>query len=134
MHDEELYRQNILELYKHPHNKREMTDATLSGVGVNVSCGDKINFYIKLDLPTGQAGDDRVSGVSFTGDGCAISIASVSMLTDKVKNKTLDELRALAPGDIYNMLGVQISPGRVNCALLGYEAMNHALLGHRMSK
>lgn len=118
--DEELYRQNILEFYKYPHNKSEMTGADLVGEGVNASCGDKITFYMGLD-------GDRVAEVSFDGDGCAVSMASVSMLTDKVKGKTLDELRALAPGDIYNMLGVQISPGRVKCALLGYEAMNKAL-------
>ncbi len=124
---QELYKENILELYRHPHNKREIEDATHKGEGVNPSCGDKITFYLKLK-------DDRVEDVSFWGDGCAISMATVSMLTDKIKGLTINDLRAIAPGDIYNMLGVKISPGRVNCALLGYEAMNHALFGSKASK
>jgi len=127
MHDEELYRQNILDHYKNPRNKREMADPTLHGRGVNASCGDKIDFYIKLD-------GDKVSDVSFAGDGCAVSVAASSMLTEKLKGMTANDLRVISPGDIYNMLGVKISPGRVNCALLAYEAMNHYLLGHRMSK
>lgn len=118
--EEELYRQNILEHYRFPHNKRALQDATLTGKGYNASCGDSLDLYLSLK-------GDRVSDASFEGEGCAVSIAAVSMLTDKVKDKTLDELRALAPGDIYNMLGVKISQGRVNCALLGYEAMQQAL-------
>ncbi len=118
--DEELYRQNILELYRHPRNKSEMVDADLIGKGINASCGDRIVFYIKLD-------GDKISDASFIGDGCAISMASASMLTDKIKGLATNELRSIAPGDIYNMLGVKINPWRTNCALLGYEAMNKAV-------
>lgn len=87
---------------------------------MNRSCGDMIDIYMKLK-------GKEVIEVSFSGDGCAVSIASVSMLTDKIKGKTLNEIKAISPGDIYNMLGVKISQGRVNCALLGYEALQHAL-------
>ncbi|MFA5841948.1 MAG: SUF system NifU family Fe-S cluster assembly protein [Candidatus Paceibacterota bacterium] len=120
--DEELYRQNILEHYKEPHNKRIILDATMEGKGKNANCGDLITFYLKVD-------GDVVTDVSFVGVGCAVSQAAASMLTDKVKGKTINELKAIAPGDVYNMLGVQISPGRVDCALLGYKAMSQALLG-----
>ncbi|MEK7614070.1 MAG: Fe-S cluster assembly sulfur transfer protein SufU [Patescibacteria group bacterium] len=118
--DEELYRQNILEHYKNSHNKRIIFDATAEGKGKNASCGDLITFYLKAE-------NDIVADASFVGIGCAVSQAAASMLTDKVKGMKLRELRAIVPGDIYNMLGVKISPGRASCALLGYEAMSQAL-------
>lgn len=125
--NEELYKQNILEHYRNPRNKRIILDATAEGKGKNVSCGDLITFYLKIE-------NDKVDDAAFVGIGCAISQAAASMLTDKIIGKMLPEVRTLAPGDIYNMLGIKISPGRVNCALLGYEAMNRALLGGFASK
>jgi nitrogen fixation NifU-like protein len=120
MQEEELYKQNILEHYKAPHNKRIILDATLEGKGKNANCGDLITFYLKID-------GDVVTDAAFVGVGCAISQAAASMLTDKVEGLTVNGLRSMSPGDIYNMLGVRISPSRANCALLGYEAMNKAL-------
>ena len=118
--DEELYSQNILELYRHPHNKGVMKGATMSGEGINASCGDRVSFFMKVN-------GDKVMESSFDGEGCAISLAAASMLTDKVNGMSMNQLRAITPGDIYNMLGIKISPARVNCALLGYEALEQAL-------
>ncbi len=118
--DEELYRQNILEHYRNPHNKRIILDATAEGKGKNADCGDIITFYLKV-------ADNVVTDAAFVGIGCAISQAAASMLADKARGLTTNDLRSMAPGDIYNMLGVKINPWRVNCALLGYEAMNQAL-------
>jgi len=118
---EELYKQNILDHYKNPRNKRSIIDA-FHGSGVNASCGDKIDFYVKLE-------NDKAADVSFTGEGCAVSQAAASMLTEKAKGQTLSELLSLSPGDIYTLLGVKISPGRANCALLAYRAFSKALAG-----
>lgn len=118
--DEEVYRQNILEHYKNSHNKRIIFDATAEGKGKNANCGDLITLYLKVE-------NDTVMDASFVGIGCAVSQAAASMLTDKVKGMKLNDVRAMAPGDIYNMLGIKISPGRADCALLGYGAMNRAL-------
>jgi len=120
MDNEELYKQNILDHYKNPRNKRKITDFTFHGSAVNASCGDKIDFYVNLK-------NDAADDASFTGEGCAISQAAASMLTEKVTGKTSSELRFLSPGDIYTMLGVKISPGRVSCALLAYQALSKAL-------
>lgn len=120
---EELYKENILDHYKRPRNKRELPGFTMRGEGVNASCGDAIALYMKLD---GEKAE-KAADASFTGEGCAISQAAASMLTEKMKGMELAALRMLAPGDIYTMLGVRISPGRANCALLPYEALQKAL-------
>ena len=122
--DEELYKENILDHYRNPHNKDALDAYDVRGGGVNQTCGDELEFFVKFD----EAG--KVARATFLGSGCAISQAGASMLTDKVKGMTLSELKLLAPGDIYSMLGIHISPGRANCALLAYRALSDGLKHH----
>jgi len=120
--DEELYQEHILDHNKHPHNKRLMIEGAHSEAEArNASCGDRGVLYLSFDT------EERVSDAAFQGEGCAISQAGLSMLTDKLRGMTKDELKLLSPGGIYTMLGVTISPSRVNCALLGYEALQKIL-------
>jgi len=119
--NEEIYKENILDHYRNPRNKGVLNDFDLKGDGKNVSCGDKITLFVKF------CGREEVKEVGFEGDGCAISQASTSMLTEKIKGLSKDELKLLSPGDIYDMLGIKISPGRTKCALLPYEALSDAL-------
>ena len=109
----DMYRQQILDHYKNPRNKGEMSDPDFSHTGENPSCGDTIRMDVKLD-------DDgkTIEYVSFSGDGCAISQASASMLTDELQGMTLDELEAMETDDVVEMLGVDISPMRIKCAVL----------------
>ncbi len=118
--NDELYKENILDHYRNPRNKKALLDFDLKGDGLNASCGDKVTFFVKL-------GDNKVAEVGFEGDGCAISQASTSMFTEKIKGMSKEELKLLSPGDIYDMLGIKISPGRTKCALLPYEALNCGL-------
>jgi len=118
--DEDIYRQHILEHYKHPQNKGVLANATHSAKGTNPMCGDALTLYFTIHNGT-------ITESAFDGDGCAISVSATSMLTEALKGKSIEDAKLLAPGDIYNMLGVQINPGRVNCALLGYKALNDAL-------
>lgn len=97
-----------------------MADFTLKGEGINANCGDELVLYLKL------AGD-KITKATFTGQGCAISQAGASMLTERLKGMTLAGAKMLSPGDIYTMLGIKVSPGRVDCALLAYGALNNAL-------
>ena len=120
MHDE-MYQENILDHYKHPHNKRVVSCAGVEAETRNASCGD----YATLQMCFDDTG--HISDIAFQGEGCAISQAALSMLTDTLKGKTLNQLKLLSPGDIYTMLGVPVSPGRVNCALLGYAALQKIL-------
>ncbi|MWG34380.1 Fe-S cluster assembly sulfur transfer protein SufU [Halomarina oriensis] len=109
----DMYRQQILDHYKNPRNYGELPDATFSHEGENPTCGDTIEVHVRLD-------DDgeTIERVSFEGDGCAISQASASLLTRELPGKTLDELDAMDRDDVVDLLGVDISPMRIKCAVL----------------
>lgn len=118
---DDIYKQNILDHYKNPHNKGVMEGYAVLQEGKNVSCGDALSLYLDIK-------DDTVVRVSFQGDGCAISQAAASMLTDKIAGMSLEDLKTLTPGDVYTMLGITVSPARSKCALLAYETLIEALV------
>ena len=112
----DMYRQQILDHYKNPRNYGEMEDPTFSHVGENPSCGDTIRVDVRL-----EDDDETIEYVTFSGDGCAISQASASMLSEKLRGKTLEELTEMDTDDIVDMLGVDISPMRIKCAVLARQ-------------
>lgn len=118
----DLYSEIILDHYKHPHNKGKLKNATISVDEINTSCGDSI----KLHLLVGK--DKKIKKAMFEGAGCAISQAAASMLTDKLVGMSLKNIEKISNEDIYKMLGVQISAGRVKCALLGISTARKATL------
>lgn len=126
--DEELYKENLLDHNKNPHNKRIIAGAHGEAEARNASCGDSGVLFVSFDT------EGRVSDAAFQGEGCAVSQAGLSMLTDKLRGMTRGELKLLSPGDIYTMLGVTISPSRVKCALLGYEALQKLLKVQEVKK
>jgi nitrogen fixation NifU-like protein len=81
---------------------------------------------VELDL---RLEGDRVAEVRFAGRGCAISQASASMLTERIEGATLDDLRALKPDDVFEMLGVEIGPARQRCALLALRVLHQGIGG-----
>lgn len=117
---DELYRDFILDHYRNPRNAGtlEAPDATFEDT--NPLCGDKIRMDVKLH-------DGVVSEVKFRGRGCAISQASASLLTEEVKGKTLAEVNRLSKEDVLANLGINISPARLKCALLGLKVLKQAL-------
>lgn len=119
--EESLYMENILDHYKHPHNAGRLEDATLRAKELNPSCGDVIELFLKLDAC------DRVADAKFDGKGCAVSTASASMLTDHLKGRPLAAVMALAERDILEMLGIEVGPMRMKCAMLPLRALKSAL-------
>jgi nitrogen fixation NifU-like protein len=117
---DDLYRDYILEHYRRPHNFGVLEDANASHEGANPLCGDRITLQLRLS-------GGQVAGVGFTGRGCAISQASASLLTDEIKGKSIDEVAKMTSADILELLGIEISPARLKCALLSLETMQHAL-------
>ncbi len=115
-----LYQENILEHYKHPHNKRRMEDAHITEKGHNVSCGDDLVLYLKWN-------EDVLADVSFEGFGCAISQSGASMLTDLIKGKTRAELARFNEKDMYDLYGVEVGPQREKCAMLALWTLRSAL-------
>lgn len=116
MSGSDMYRQQILDHYKNPRNYGEMEDPDFSHVGENPSCGDTIQVDVKL-----ADDDETIEQVAFSGDGCAISQAAASLLTEKLPGKRIDELQAMDTDDIVDMLGVDISPMRIKCAVLARQ-------------
>ena len=120
---DDFYREFILDHYKNPHNFGELPDATNEYHDTNPLCGDEITMYLKIDDA------DRVEDVRFVGKGCAISQASASILTDEVKGKTLDELKAIDRDHVIASLGITLSPARLKCALLSLKALKGSAWG-----
>lgn len=124
-----MYREQILDHYKHPHNKGRLSDADTTVKDSNPLCADEIEIFLKIEdakngLPAGQS---VIADIKFDGQGCAISTAAASMLTDHVKGMTLDQVKALTRDDVFKLLGVPISPARVKCALLSLKAIHAAV-------
>ena len=117
-----MYRDYILDHYKNPRNSGELAGATHTYHDTNPLCGDEITMFLKVD-------DGRIADIRFAGKGCAISQASASILTEDVKGKTLDEVRAYDTQRVFESLGITISPARVKCALLGLKALKGAAWG-----
>jgi nitrogen fixation NifU-like protein len=126
--NEDIYKQNILNHYKSPHNKGVLSAYQIKTEGTNQSCGDSLAMYLSFDE------NKHIHAASFDGSGCAISQSAASMLTDKIKGKSIEELKVMTPGDIYTMLGITISPGRSKCALLAYGTLCDAIKKYEEGK
>jgi nitrogen fixation NifU-like protein len=117
---DDLYRDYILEHYRHPHNFGVLEHANASHEGANPLCGDRITLQLRL-------ADGKVAAVGFTGRGCAISQASAALLTDEIKGKPIVDAAALTSRDVLDLLGIEISPARLKCALLSLDTLQQAL-------
>lgn len=117
---EDFYRETILDHYKHPRNFGTLPQPTHGSRDNLVSCGDDISMELVIER-------EIVKEIAFQGSGCAISMAAASMLTEAAKGKSVDELLQLSRDDILNMLGTQLTPSRIKCALLSLEVLHKAL-------
>jgi len=120
---DDLYRDEILEHYRNPHNFGTLDEPTLVKEGSNPLCGDRITLMLTIN----DAGD--VEDVAFTGRGCAISQASASMLTDEIKGKSLTQIATTNRQNVLDNLGIEISPARMKCAMLGLKVLKSAAVG-----
>lgn len=133
----ELYQELIIDHGRHPHNFKAMQDASVSREGFNPLCGDRLTLFLKIE-------NEKIMDASFQGSGCAISIASASLMTDMLKGKTLDSVKKIfddfhlmvTKGDEKNIValgklavlkGVYDYPSRVKCATMAWHTMMEAV-------
>jgi len=119
----DLYRENILDHYKHPRNFGHLEGAFVTSEEINVSCGDRIVIDVRLK----QGKTPTIEEIRFSGEGCAINQASASMLTEKVTGMNVVDVLNLTLADVEALLGTQLTPSRVKCALLPLEAIHKAV-------
>jgi len=119
-----LYRQLIVDHYQFPHNFGKMTNPDYSALVFNSFCGDSLRMQIKKVLVEGEV---KIKEIKFLGKGCAISMAAASLLTDYLKGKPLKEIKNLGKEKVLELLGIEVSPVRLKCALLPLEALKKAI-------
>ncbi|GBD38891.1 Zinc-dependent sulfurtransferase SufU [bacterium HR37] len=112
----------ILDHYKNPRNYGTLPDADVSYEEGNPSCGDVVRIDLKIE-------DNKVVDAKFSGQGCTISQASASILTEMIMGKSLEEIKEISKEDMLNALGIRISPIRFKCALLALKVLKSGLYG-----
>ncbi|MDP6648023.1 MAG: SUF system NifU family Fe-S cluster assembly protein [Candidatus Woesearchaeota archaeon] len=117
---EGIYRENILDHSKHPHNHGSIENAEIKFTENNPLCGDVISVNLKLNK-------HRVEDIKFNGSGCAISQSAASILTDEVKGKTLEEVKKINREDVVDLLGIEIGIVRTKCAVLALVAIKEGI-------
>lgn len=117
---DDLYREQLLDHYKHPRNHGTLDPCDADAEGKNPLCGDEVTITLTFD-------DDRIGAIRFTGHGCAVSQAATSMLTELVDGMGVEAAAALPSEAILEELGIPLSPMRVKCAVLGLGTLKVAL-------
>ncbi len=118
--EQEMYKENVIDHYKFPRNKKEMVNYTVKHRDLNPLCGDTVTMYIKLE-------GKNIAEISFLGNGCAISQASSSILTETIQGKNIEEVKKMNQEKVFAWLGIPISHLRTKCALLPFKTLQHAL-------
>ena len=112
----DIYREEILEHWRSPQNFGELADADFVIDQINPLCGDQVTFFFKIKK-------GKINKISFTGKGCAISIASASILSEAILDKPVSALAKITGHDVLKMIGGSVGPARLKCAFLSLEAV-----------
>ncbi len=116
----DLYAENILDHYKHPRNTGTIPGASVSRKEENASCGDDLTIDLQIE-------DGVIKDLKWQGKGCALSQAGISILSEELIGKTVEEVERITPKSIHALLGVPVGPRRFKCALLCLHTLKNAL-------
>ncbi len=114
-----MYRDEILDHYKRPRNEGKM-ETEHEAEGENASCGDDTHIYLQVD-------DGKISDMKHETDACAICTSAISILSEEIDGKNVDEVKDLDKDWMLDKLGIEISPMRMKCAMLGLKTTQKAL-------
>ncbi|MFH1907088.1 MAG: Fe-S cluster assembly sulfur transfer protein SufU [Chloroflexota bacterium] len=120
---EDLYREIIIDRYKNPAYKGHLDPHDIAFEDDNPLCGDHIEVTLRVD------GDSRVIEAAFDGKGCAISLASADLLMESIIGKPLEEVKKLTKQDVLDLLGIELGPVRLKCALLSLKVLKAGVYG-----
>ncbi|MCX6070582.1 MAG: iron-sulfur cluster assembly scaffold protein [Chloroflexi bacterium] len=120
---DDLYREQIIDRFKNPRSRGMLDPHDFTYEDDNPLCGDRIRIDVRVDA------DNRVTAAAFSGQGCAIAQASADLLTEFVVGKTLDEVKQISKDDILEMLGIELGPVRLKCALLSLKVLKAGVYG-----
>src|SRR3989338_5100909 len=119
----EMYADVILDYYRNPRNFGKIEEPDAEARDLNPACGDEISIQLSIK-------DNRIADIKFHGHGCAISQASVSMLTEFVAGKDIEEIKKITKDDVLEMLGIELSHVLIKCALLGLKVLKLAVYSY----
>jgi len=120
---DDLYRELIIDHYKNPHYRGELDPNDITYEDDNPLCGDHIRIDLRVDE------NERVTEAAFSGRGCAISQASADLLVESIVGKSLDEVKTLTKEDVLELLGIELGPVRLKCALLSLKVLKAGIYG-----
>jgi len=118
---DELYKEVLLEHYRHPAYKENMLKPDIHKEDSNPLCGDMIEIFIRTDK-------DKIKDIKFQGKGCVISMASADILSEHLKGKTLDEAQKMTREEMLDLLGIKITAARTKCAMLALMAIKKGII------
>jgi len=128
MQGSKMYQEVILDHYRNPRRWGRLSPATISHTGENASCGDELTFDLRL-----AEDGETIEEVTFTGEGCAISIASASLLAEELPGMTISKVRDLVREDALDLLGIELTPMRVPCAVLAEKVVQDGVESYEES-
>ena len=120
MMDLDMYAEELIYNYEHQKNKGVIKDASADVHEENISCGDKITVYLKIE-------NEKVADIKYDGSGCVISMGTSSILTDFLKGKSVEEIEAFKKENLLNLISVDPGPVRMHCATLSLRAIKKAV-------
>ncbi len=120
----DIYSENIMEHYKDPRNFGKLENENASYKDSNPLCGDKINVQLIIE-------NDEIKEIKYECDGCAISRASSSIISEKIKGMELKDILKLNKDFVLDSLGIQLNPMRLKCAMLSLRAIQKAILNYK---
>jgi nitrogen fixation NifU-like protein len=120
---DDFYREIIIDRYQNPHFKGELDPHDITFEDSNPLCGDELRIDVQMN------GEDKIEEARFSGRGCAISLASADLLLEYVQGKSIEEVKALSKDDVLDLLGIELGPVRLKCALLSLKVLKAGAYG-----